>query len=202
MNSFYVKGSEKDELPSITEESVLVLKTRGVPARQETTVDDTGKDPLIVAPLFGGNEALGVADVSSREECRCQPECMQSIAQDGKKQKYPCLCSEILRGISSPLDDQRECESSPAAPVWGVVMESDLGKPGPTPSEHLRCMMPPEGVLEPEQVEKTIRILIDFQDVFVGPDGKVGYNDEVTYKIETSGEPIKCHPRAKSQREK
>lgn len=210
-----VKGSEEDELPSIMEESVLVLNTRGAPVRQVATVNDTGKDPLDVAPLFSGNEALGVADVSFRRECRCQPECMRSATQDGKKQKYPCLCSEILKGVSSPLDDQREGGSS-ATPVMGVVKESDLGKSSSTPAaakpdprpdlkdlpEHLRCMMPPEGVLEPEQVEKTIRILNDFQDVFVGPDGKVGYNDEVTHKIETSGEPIKCHPRAKSQREK
>ena len=210
-----VKVSGEDVPPSASEESVLVLNTCGAPVLQEAAaVNDTGRDTN-VALLLGGNEVLGVSDVSS-QGCRCQPERMQSKPQDGKKQMYPCLCSDLLQGISSPLRDQGGSTSTSAAPVLGVVRESDLGKSSTTPTaakpdlrpdlkdlpEHLRCMMPPEGVLEPEQVEKTIRILNEFQDVFVGPDGKVGYNDEVTHKIETSGEPIKSHPRAKSPREK
>ena len=69
-------------------------------------------------------------------------------------------------------------------------------------AEHLRCMMPPEGVLEPAQQASVIEMLTEFQDIFVGPDGKVGYNDMVKHSIETDGLPYKSHPRAKSEQEK
>ena len=92
-----------------------------------------------------------------------------------------------------------EVSSSPEAPnSQAKLARSDLNGL----AEHLRCMMPPEGVLKPEEQARVIEMLTEFQDIFVGPDGKVGYNDMVKHSIETDGIPYKSRPRAKSEQEK
>ena len=51
--------------------------------------------------------------------------------------------------------------------------------------EHLACMMPTDGELDPVQEQKVTKLLLDYQDVFIGPDKKVGFTDLVTHKIDT-----------------
>jgi hypothetical protein len=68
---------------------------------------------------------------------------------------------------------------------------------------HLRCVMPPEGVLNKRQTLLAMNLVLDFQDIFVGPDGKVGFTNKVTHRVDTgSQEPVKLGMRRKSFREK
>ena len=46
-------------------------------------------------------------------------------------------------------------------------------------------MMPTDGELDPVQEQKVTKLLLDYQDVFIGPDKKVGFTDMVTHKIDT-----------------
>jgi hypothetical protein len=69
--------------------------------------------------------------------------------------------------------------------------------------EHFRCMMPPPGVLNQEQLAEAVDLVLRYQDLFVDPDGKVGFTHKVKHKIDTQeAEPIKMHPRRKSFPEK
>ena len=69
--------------------------------------------------------------------------------------------------------------------------------------EHLRCVLPPPGTLSDFQLRQLVELVMEFQDVFVGPDGKVGYNTLVRHKIDTGdATPYKGHPRKKSFVEK
>ena len=38
--------------------------------------------------------------------------------------------------------------------------------------EHLRCMLPPVGLLTTEQLEEVVELVLEYQDIFIGPDGK------------------------------
>ncbi|MCP3888118.1 MAG: hypothetical protein GY702_04500, partial [Desulfobulbaceae bacterium] len=71
--------------------------------------------------------------------------------------------------------------------------------------QHMRCMLPPPGVLSTEELERTTMLILEYQDVFVGADGRVGYTDQISHKIDT-GEavPIKDRLRKSSyvEREK
>jgi hypothetical protein len=69
--------------------------------------------------------------------------------------------------------------------------------------EHLRCMLPPPGVLTSSQVELAVDLVLTYQDVFVGPDGKVGFTNRVRHKIDTGqSEPCLDRLRKKSIPEK
>jgi len=46
-------------------------------------------------------------------------------------------------------------------------------------------MLPAIGLLTPHQEHQLVDLLLDFTDVFMGPDGKVGYNNRVLHRIET-----------------
>ncbi|MCP3889872.1 MAG: hypothetical protein GY702_13505, partial [Desulfobulbaceae bacterium] len=95
-------------------------------------------------------------------------------------------------------------------PNWGSSPASIFGisKGSYTPVEqeivnifpaHMRCMLPPSGVLGVEHLERVANLIVEYQDVFVGADGKVGYTDIMTHKINTGDtEPIKARTRKKS----
>ena len=54
-----------------------------------------------------------------------------------------------------------------------------------------------------EQKQKLMQVLIGYQDVFVGPDGKLGRTDLVKHKIDTgSSDPIRVPPRRTSYAQK
>ena len=54
-----------------------------------------------------------------------------------------------------------------------------------------------------ERVSEVVALLEEFQDVFVGPNGKVGYTDVTGHKIDSgNAEPIKTRPFCKSMTEK
>ena len=38
--------------------------------------------------------------------------------------------------------------------------------------QHPCCMLLPEGILTAEEMEEAVSLILDFQDIFVGPDGK------------------------------
>ena len=57
--------------------------------------------------------------------------------------------------------------------------------------DHLHCTLSEAG-LSAEQMKSAVGLLQEFQDVFVGKDGKVGYTELVKHKIDTGGtRPIK-----------
>ena len=68
--------------------------------------------------------------------------------------------------------------------------------------DHLQCMLPPSGVLNRSQLSELVETVGRYANVFVGPDGNMGFTDRVRHHIETGGEPYRAHPRAKSQKEK
>ena len=68
---------------------------------------------------------------------------------------------------------------------------------------HMRCMLPPAGVLTEEEFASAVDLILEFEDVFVGPDGEVGYTNRIQHEIDTEDhEPIKLNPRKKSYMEK
>ena len=69
--------------------------------------------------------------------------------------------------------------------------------------EHLRCVLPPPEELNRSQLILLVELILEFQDVFVGPDGKVGQTTLIEHQIDTGdAEPTKCHPRKKSPMER
>ena len=68
---------------------------------------------------------------------------------------------------------------------------------------HLRCMLPPKGILTEKELSQVIDLILDYQDIFVGPDGKVGFTNKAAHNIVlTEKTPIKAPLRRKSQFEK
>ena len=62
--------------------------------------------------------------------------------------------------------------------------------------EHLRCMLPPPGVLTRERVTDVQRFLSRYGNCFVGPDGKVGWTDKAEHTINVDGaKPVRQPPR-------
>ena len=62
--------------------------------------------------------------------------------------------------------------------------------------EHLRCMLPRSDSLTAVQAKDLVSLVNQYTDVFVGPDGKVGYTDLTTHVIDTGNElPCKQPPR-------
>ena len=47
--------------------------------------------------------------------------------------------------------------------------------------------MPPPGVLNESQTQQLTDLVNEFEDVFMGPDGQVGFTDRVLHRIETEG---------------
>ena len=64
---------------------------------------------------------------------------------------------------------------------------------GATPSEtgnqvpeYLRCMFPAEGTLTPREQALVMEALVmEYEDIFVGPDAAPGFTDLITHKIDT-----------------
>lgn len=54
-----------------------------------------------------------------------------------------------------------------------------------------------------ENKQKLIELLVEYQDIFVGPDGMLGQTDVVKHKINTgSAKPVKTPPRRISPKQK
>ena len=51
--------------------------------------------------------------------------------------------------------------------------------------EHLQCMLPKEGELNADQLKRVEDLLIRYEDIFIGPNGKLGYTDLVQHEIDT-----------------
>ena len=66
--------------------------------------------------------------------------------------------------------------------------------------EHLRCMFPEAGLVTDEQGQRVADLVMEFQDIFLKPGGKVGYTDQVTHRIETDPEvPFRTRARQRSK---
>ena len=64
-------------------------------------------------------------------------------------------------------------------------------------------MLPEEGSLTEPEMLRVKRLIREFDDIFTGPDGKVGYTHVVKHQINTGeAEPIKSHVFRKSLKEK
>ena len=74
----------------------------------------------------------------------------------------------------------------------------------PEVREHLRCMLPSRKILTHGQAKMVIDLLKQFDDVFVAPEGAVGYTEQVRHRIEIdeTKPPFKSKPRAKSHSDK
>ena len=56
---------------------------------------------------------------------------------------------------------------------------------------HLQCLLPEEGELTTQQLDQLKDLLIEYEDIFIGPNGKVGYTDLVKHYIDTGDAPPK-----------
>ena len=100
--------------------------------------------------------------------------------------------------------------TSKAIEAHGIELESTVGESDPPRvltttgkqelPEHLQCMLPEKGSLSNAEYERVKMLIHEFEDIFVGPDGKVGYTHVVKHHINT--EPIKSHVFRKSLKEK
>ena len=64
-------------------------------------------------------------------------------------------------------------------------------------------MLPPIGLLTTEQLESVVDLVLEYQDVFIGPDGKVGFTNHVRHTINVQGHfPVNVPGRRKSLPEK
>ena len=64
-------------------------------------------------------------------------------------------------------------------------------------------MLPPVGILTAEEMSRAVSLVLEFEDIFVGPDGKVGFTHRVKHWIDTEGhEPVKIIGYQKSLVEK
>ena len=70
---------------------------------------------------------------------------------------------------SSPLDSRER--SSGAQGGWGNI------------PVHLRCMLPPRETMNEEQRDIVEKLIIEFSDIFVGPDGSLGWTDKTKHEI-------------------
>ena len=78
-----------------------------------------------------------------------------------------------------------------AAESWGKI------------PEYLRCMLPAEGTLTPDNASKLEALVTEFEDIFLGPDEKLGYTDLISHKIDTGDAlPIKQNYYRRSQKER
>ena len=69
--------------------------------------------------------------------------------------------------------------------------------------EHLRCMLPPPGVLQIPQFASAVALVKRYEDIFCGADGKVGRTDRIQHRIDTGErEPVKVSYGKKSPAEK
>ena len=73
--------------------------------------------------------------------------------------------------------------------------------------EYLRCVLPPEQddkfTLSLAQLDDAIKLILKYEDCFVGASGKVGWTDMATHSIDTGvSRPVKQPPRGTSFEEK
>jgi hypothetical protein len=52
-------------------------------------------------------------------------------------------------------------------------------------SDHLRFMFPPEGTLIRKETSQLEDLVMEYEDIFVGPDSSPGFTDKITHKIDT-----------------
>ena len=82
--------------------------------------------------------------------------------------------------------------------VDSLATEPDVSSVSRLP-EHLRCMTPPVGLLTTKQTEEVVDLVLEYQDIFIGPDGKVGFTNRVRHTIDVQGaQPVKVPNRRKS----
>ena len=79
----------------------------------------------------------------------------------------------------------------------------------PTPAEervavpdYLRVMFPPEGTLTHKETLQLEDLVLEYEDIFVGPDDTEGFTDLLTHKIDTGdAKPIKQNYFRRSMKE-
>ena len=93
----------------------------------------------------------------------------------------------MVRATAAPSEG-KACKTRDA----GTAVAARYGKL----PDHLRVMMPPPETLTVSQATALVALVNRFQDVFIGPDGKVGFTDLTTHVIDTKDEkPSKIPPR-------
>ena len=67
--------------------------------------------------------------------------------------------------------------------------------------EHLQCTLPADGSgLSADELNQAVDLVLEFADIFVGPDGEVGFSDKIRHRVDMpSAKPIKISPRKKSE---
>jgi len=69
--------------------------------------------------------------------------------------------------------------------------------------DYLRCMFPTEGVLSADELRALEDLVMEYEDIFVEPDGSPGFTDLIAHKIDTGdAKPIKQNYYRRSMKER
>ena len=188
-------SSDSESLMGSSPGDNCLTRTRGAPE-----YNTSGLTPIMVAPGIqiphGSEEQVGCSS-SAHEVRSCDG--MEKVRLLPEKLVFPAIGQEKVQSIHV---------LEPASRLDDSVLSSL--------PQHLHQLVPavefgplPEGadaryeLMTQERVKQVVDLLIEYQDVFVGPDGKVGYTDVTGHKIDTqNAEPIKARPFRKSMTEK
>jgi hypothetical protein len=71
-------------------------------------------------------------------------------------------------------------------PVWPST-EPTLARDLALIPDYLHVMFPPEGTLTRKETSQLEDLVLECEDIFVGPDWSPGFTDMITHKINTGG---------------
>ena len=132
-------------------------------------VTPTEVDPYIYACALGE----GVKRTTNPQE-------VESL--NSSEEGRDSLPQESPQGISTIVETE---EVKPSSESLEPDTEEPSGDTHRRVPEHLQCMLPSNGELDSEQLARVEDLLIEYEDIFIGPQGKVGYTDLVEHKIDT-----------------
>ena len=128
----------------------------------------------------------------------------QSVCATSRPQATPVGAYAVrAQGPSTDESDGNEAEPRVAAPLKAKVevshgeLREEFGTASAsrdvegvrkiyrTLPQHLHSMLPDPATVSPGQARQLVALVCRYQDVFVGPDGKVGYTDLTSHEIDT-----------------
>ena len=90
-------------------------------------------------------------------------------------------------------------EDAQARPSAEPTTDGELGEF----PEYLRCLLPAEGELAPEEIAKVEALVMEYWDIFMGPGDAPGSTDSIHHKSDTGdATPIKQNYFRRSQKER
>ena len=118
----------------------------------------------------------------------------ETLSKENKMKENPSKSTRGSRNAGNalprPSPDPNVPERSKGTSKMEVEEWAEIPK-------HLRTMLPPRGNMTDRQAELVVALVTEFQDIFVGPDGTLGWTDKIQHeiKLEDQSEPFKSRVR-------